>query len=542
MSVDLGIAHDDEVRAPISNIARPIPGGPDTIPQMLKIAATRWPEREALVGRHNRYSYRELADAVDAGAHFLNELGVQKGSRVAATAANDPDIVIAFLATMQIGAIWVGINRVLAAPEKAFLLADSSAELYLADLTAVSAIETLRDELPALKHVVGMDPNDLDSDWRRAIREKHREKAACIEVDPFAPATIAYTSGTTGRPKGAVHSQHNLLVLPLSALWFKRGGQWAPELRRGVVLPLTIVNLMAIGALASIAGGSTCICMDRIDVVGVAEWIEQERVATFAAAPTTIFDLLTHPEVQDFDLTSLTLPTAGGGHVTTELLALYKGRFGVELGTGYGLTEAMAGVAEISPGQTAPAGSCGKAYEHLEIGITRADGSEAGTDEDGEIRIRAIQHGEWANVYTPALGYWQRADDTAALLRDGWLLTGDIGCIDADGFLFIKDRRNDLIIRGGANVYPAEIERIVMQHSAIRACAIIGVPDERLGEQVVAFIELGAIHDRDKIIDDLTSYCAQNLARYKLPQSWHIVDAMPRNSMNKVIKADLKVI
>lgn len=500
-------------------------------------AATKWPLREALVGRFARYDFRALDDQVEQAARFLWSLGLRAGDRVAATAPNDPQLVIAFLAAMRIGAIWVGISRALTMRERAELIADCGAGHYLADADTLDKRRQLDDD--ALPLTIGLIPGDPNCDWARGMQSTH-ERVAFPEIDPRAPAAIAYTSGTTGTPKGAAHSQHNIVALAAANRAFGRLGQWDPKLRRGVALPLTILNLMAIGPVAAIVNGSACICMDRIDAAGIAEWIKREAIETFAGAPTTIHDLLTRADIDQADLASLKLPTAGGGHVSDQLRTLYKARFGVELGTGYGLTEAMAGVAETDPAGGTPPGSCGRPYPHIEIGIDRGDGEPAAPDGAGEIRIRAISNGPWAHVYSPMLGYWQRPESSREALRDGWLYTGDIGCLDENGFLYVKDRRNDLIIRGGANVYPAEIERVLSAQAGVRTPVVIGLPDERLGERVIAVIETDPETDRSALEAALRQRCADDLARYKHPEAYWFADNLPRNAMNKVVKAQVR--
>ncbi|WP_421849314.1 class I adenylate-forming enzyme family protein [Novosphingobium sp.] len=516
---------------------RPIPEGPGTVDAAVRIAAAQWPRREALVGRHARYNFAALHARVEGATRFLASLGLAQGDRLAATAVNDTELVVAFLAAMRLGLIWVGIGRALTMRERAEMLLDCGARVYLADAETLAKRAEAGDA--PLPLTLGLIPGDPDCDWSRGLALDW-PAASYAPPDPLAPAAIAYTSGTTGSPKGAVHSQHNIVALAAANRAFGRAGQWEPSLRRGVALPLTILNLMALGPVTALVNGSACVCMDRIDALGIAEWVKAEGIQTFAGAPTTIHDLLTRPDIDQSKLASLILPTAGGGHVTDDLRALYRARFGVELGTGYGLTEAMAGVAETDPDGASPAGSCGRAYPHIEIGIDRGDGVAAVSDEPGEIRVRAVRKGPWAHVYSPMLGYWERPEATREALRDGWLYTGDIGALDGNGYLTIKDRRNDLIIRGGANIYPAEIERILAAEPGVRAGVVVGLADERLGERVVAVIEADGTVAAAHLEQALRARCSAGLARYKHPEFYLFVDALPRNAMNKVIKARVK--
>jgi acyl-CoA synthetase (AMP-forming)/AMP-acid ligase II len=353
------------------------------------------------------------------------------------------------------------------------------------------------------------------------------------DVDPFAPAAIAYTSGTTGYPKGAVHSQHNLL-LPGAV---QRSTQtYDPDLRQGVCLPLTVLNLIVLSPLISLQLGSCLVCMDRTDPVGMAEWIRAERIATFSTVPAMIHGLLTHPDVTEDDLRTLVRPGVGGADLPESFRVLYRSRFGTEVTIGYGLTEAPTAVTMTDPTQPPIPGEAGVALPQVEIEIVDDNDRILPAGRPGEICVVARRSGPWAGVYTPMLGYWNRPEATRAALRGGRLHTGDIGAVDAQGHLFVKDRRNDLIVRGGANVYPAEVERVLHALASVDACAVVGYPDEHYGERVAAFVQLKA----PMTTEELVAHCGTNLAAYKVPDRWIFVDDLPRNAMGKIPKPELR--
>jgi long-chain acyl-CoA synthetase len=285
-----------------------IPGAPRTLAVVLDRMVTEDPDAEALVGRSGRFSYVDLDLAIDRAARGLTSIGIAAGDRVAACLPNDVQIVIAFLATMRLGAIWVGINRSLAGPEKRYLLHDSGASVLLASDDTATQMAELASELDALR-IVRVEPNHAACAWESIQSGADAVRCPTVEIDPHAPAAIAYTSGTTGYPKGAVHSQHNLL---LPGAVSAATGRYAPELRQGCVLPLTILNLMVLSPLVAFQIGSCCVAMDRIDPEGLAEWVRTERVGTFAGVPTILHDLLTHPNVKPEDLESLVSPMVGG--------------------------------------------------------------------------------------------------------------------------------------------------------------------------------------------------------------------------------------
>lgn len=518
-----------------------IPGGLRDVATVLDGPLARSASAEALVGRGRRYTYVELDGAVNAASAALRFLGVEPGDRVAACAANDADLVIAFLAAQRLGAVWLGVNRALAAPEKLYQLQDSGACVCLADRATEAQLAAHRQAAPLLRHVIDIEPADESNEWRRLMQAHAGAPRPSGPVDPHAPAAIAYTSGTTGRPKGAVHSQHNMMVVAAAGLAGLRGDQWREPLRVGVYLPLTTVNLLVLDVLTALAAGGACVSIDRTDAAGVAEWIAAESVQAMSSAPATIFDLINRDDIAPTQLASLRFVACGGAMISVELIAGFAGKFGRPMYPAYGLTEAPSSVAGHMPGRPCAPGSCGLPFGHLEIAVLDPDLNELPLGEVGELCVRATDAGAWAGVYTPMLGYWSRPAETEETLRGGWLHTGDVAAMDTDGNIFLKDRLKELIIRGGANIYPAEIERVLRLDPRVRDAAVVGAPDERLGERVVAHVELvpGVAAD-DALQEDLRRLCQQELARYKTPDVWTFVDAMPRNAMNKIVKARLK--
>lgn len=511
-----------------------IPGdGPQSVADVLDLGVATRPDGEAVVSRHQRLSFTALDDLVSRAATQLESLGIGAGDRVAASVGNHAELVVAFLATQRLEAVWVGINQHLAPPEVEFILDDAGVSAFLGDRSAVDLVGRLRPELVSLDITAHGDPDD----WFARLAEVPRRPRT--PVDPFGPAAIGYTSGTTGRPKGAVHSQHNLLVPGASAALLRPD---RAEARPGVCLPLTILNLVVLGPLVSFQQALPCVLMDRVDAVGIAGWIRDERITTFAAVPAMVHDLLTNPQVEESDLASLHRPGVGGADCPQAVHDLYRQRFGTRITTGYGLTEAPTSVTGEDPSEPGVPGSVGRPLPHVEITIRRDDGTVLAPGEEGEVCVGAATTGPLAGVYTPMLGYWNRPEATAeAFWEDGAVLrTGDIGRFGRDGHLFITARKHDLIIRGGANVYPAEVERVLAEVPGVAACCVVGVPDERLGERVAAAIvaEPGAALDAEL----LTEACASSLARYKVPSRFEFVDALPRNAMGKVVRRQVQAL
>lgn len=514
----------------IAPVARPsIPGGPQPVPQsvqhVLEPMLAADPDDEGLVGPSGRFTWSELDATVEAAARALTGLGVERYDRVAVSLPNDVDIVVVFLAVMRLGAIWVGLNRQLVPPERDHVLADSGARVLLAESAVVagtgpSACETVLD-LERWREMVGTQ-----------VPGAREPRPDC---DPHAPAAIAYTSGTTGRPKGAVHSQHNLMVYGAAAR--EAGLHGTGPMHAGVQLPLTILNLFVIQVLHAWQNGGKCVCLQVRTPIELAEVISRERIAHFASVPTIYHDLLGEPSVPPDALASLRLAEIGGTNVPVELLTAFADRFGIEPRVSYGMTEAPAAVTRVRPGEAPVAGLVGVPLPHLAVSIHDGSGLELPAGQEGEIRLGPVGDGPLAGLYTPTLGYWNRPEESAAAIADGRYRSGDLGVLDGDGRLFIRGRLTELIIRGGANVHPAEVERVLGTHHGVRAAAVLGLPDDRLGQRVVAVIEPtapGAV-----TADELAEHCVTRLARYKVPARFEFVDRLPRNTMQKVLKAEL---
>lgn len=507
---------------------------PTTVARVLDRALEADSGREALVTRSARLSYADLDRAAHRAAHALHELGLSPGDRVAACLPNEADVVVAFHGAMRLGAVWVGVNRALAVPEKRHLLTDCGASILLTD-----------DGLPGGEHDDGDVGSGEDlgvpvvglSGWRSAVGAAADRPWTGPDPDPFAPAGIAYTSGTTGRPKGAVHSQHNLLV-PGAVLVATR--RYGPDLRKGDCFPFTVLNMAVLTTLLVSQAGGTSIVMDRIDAEGVAEWIRTERVTTWNGPPALLHSLVSNTAVAATDMASLDEVWTGGADCPEPIRRAFAEKFGVPVLATYGLSEAPTVVAidERPADRSGPCehrpGASGRPLPHLQVRIVDPDGSEQPVGKTGQVCIAAAD-----GRYRPMLGYWERPEATAEALVDGELRTGDVGFLDEDGFLHLRDRLSLVIIRGGANVYPAEVERVFAEVPGVAASAVFGVPDERLGERVVALVELEPGIGVDIDVAALRDHLVDNLARYKVPERIEVVAKLPRNSMGKIVRTDL---
>ncbi len=494
--------------------------------EVLERTLKEQPTREALVAIDRRFTYEQLDEEIERAAAAIGALGIGAGDVVAVSLPNDSDVVVTFHAVMRLGAVWLGVNRNLTPPEKRYVLSDAGAQLLLADAEVAGALT--RSPAPADPPVVVVSGVG-DVEWREGLGG-HRGSYRRIRRDPTDLAAIAYTSGTTGRPKGVLHSQHNVL-LPGAVLVAARS--FGSELRKGDCAALTILNMQVTSTLLVAQAGGTQIVMDRSDPPAVAKWIRSEKVNAFFGVPTLLQGLARSDQVAPEDLTSLSDLWTGGTFLPDSTRSEFETRFGRVPHTTYGLTEVPT-IATIEDRNETPLdGSSGTALPHLLVEVQDDDGNLLPAGQVGTITVRAADSGPWAGSYRPMLGYLGHEATTSHALRHDTLVTGDVGFLDDSGRLFVTDRRNALILRGGANVYPAEVERVLLLVAGVRGAAVVGVPDDRLGYRVAAAVEL----DPDARIDEATlvEFCSGELARYKIPEHWAFAE-LPRNAMGKVVR------
>lgn len=479
------------------------------IARLLDPAVASRPATLALVARSGTLTYAELDAAADAAAGALWELGVRPGDRVAACLPNDCEIVVAFHGAQRIGAVWAGIGEALTTAEQ-----QSLADLIEPSVVLAGPRCTLDDS-----RVVDARR------WAGLTAERHT--APAVPVDPHAAAGIAFSSGTTGTPKAVVHSQHNL-VLPAAVLVASRG--WGPELRKGDSLPFTILNMLVLSTLVTAQAGGCAIVMDRRDSGGVAEWIAKAGVTVWNGAPAQLFDLARRT---DLDLRPLAEVWTGGGTCPEVVREAFLAAHGVPVTATYGLSEAPSVVAIDPVGGGHREGASGQVLPHLNV-AAYDNGRPGAPGATGELGISAAPTGPWTGCWRPPVGYWEGG--TLRPADPDIVMTGDIGQVGPAGWLTMVDRKKLMIVRGGANISPAEVEGVLMAHPGVRAVAVFGVPDERLGERVAAVVvPSGTGLDAAA----LSAFCARRLARYKIPEIWGRAGSLPVNAMGKIIRTDL---
>lgn len=481
-----------------------------TIAKVLDTALASRPHATAIEAASGSWSYADLDDRARRAAGALWSLGVRPGDRVAACLPNDLDIVAAFHGAQRIGAIWAGIGEALAAGE----------QQYLYDLCEPTVVLAGPRCLLAAPGTV--DPEQ----WAKLIARDERAPEVATDLD--APAGIAFTSGTSGSPKAVVHSQRNLL-LPGATLVATRG--YGPDLRKGDSFALTMINLMVLSTLLTAQAGGCAVIMNRRDVAGVTEWISERRVTVWNGAPAQLYDLAARPEA---DLSSLREVWSGGSDTPDALRQAFADTHGLHPRTTYGLTEAPT-VVSIDPADgTWRPGASGRLLPQYDVAAYDDEGRRLPPGELGELRLAGAASGDWAGAWTPLLGHWE--DGRLRPAEPGPFPTGDIGTVDADGWLSVLDRKKLIIIRGGANIYPLEVERVLGAHPDVAQVAVCPVPDDRLGQRVAAVV---ASTGRALDFTELAELCRRELAPYKVPEIWAQVDALPVNAMGKVKRTEL---
>jgi len=477
------------------------------------------PDKTAVVFDGRRISYRELADRADAISALLAAREIRKGDRVAFLGENSPDFVATLFGVAQLGAVFVPLNTRLAAPELEHALTDSGSLALIHD---PEFTERIADAAARVPHRIVTGQGGLDAllDGRRT---GHTDAAVTLE-DPVA---IIYTSGTTGKPKGAILTHGNLTWAALNAIIDYDIVSTDVAL---MISPLFHVASLGMGLLPIAMKGGTIILEKKFEPGVALSLIQEHGISMLSGVPTTYQMLCDHPDWATTDVSTMRKLTCGGSAVPTRVLNAYEER-GLSFSQGYGMTETSPGATSLPPTHTrTKQGSVGLPHFFCDVRIADEEGRMVPRGTVGEIEISG------PNVFP---GYHERPEaNEAAFTDDGWFRSGDLGYLDADGFLHIADRLKDMIISGGENIYPAEIENHISDIDGVTAVAVIAVPDERWGEVPWAVLTLreGASVTHEHVRAHLDG----KLARYKLPAHTVVIDEMPRTASGKVRKADLR--
>ncbi|MGY1693189.1 acyl-CoA synthetase [Geodermatophilus sp. SYSU D01105] len=487
------------------------------------------PDRDAIWFEGTTTSHAGFAERVRRTAGALAALGVRGGDRVAWTGTNHPSALETLYACGQLGAIWVPVNARLTAPEAQYVLEHSGAGVVVHGRDSGELADALRDRLPGVRAWVAAEPPAPGGADSRPYEELLTAASPEVRDEPVAlddPCLVMYTSGTTGRPKGAVLTHGNMTWNATNQVL---GMDFTADERTLALAPLFHIGGLNGTVNPTLLRGGCAVVVRRFDPAGTLQVIEEQRVTSFFAVPTMLDAMSREPDFAARDLSSLRTIGAAGAAVPIPTLRTWLDR-GVTMQQCYGMTEASPGCTALDPADAErKVGSAGRPLFFTDLRVVRADGTDADVDEVGEVVVSG------PNVMA---GYWRDPEQTAAVLRDGWYHTGDAGSLDAEGFLYIRDRYKDMIISGGENVYPAEVESALLELPGVVEAAVIGVPDPRWGEAGLAVVvpAPGATEDAEAIRTALR----ERLAGFKVPRSVEFVDELPKTATGKIRKPDLR--
>lgn len=518
---------------------------------LLDYTARITPDRVAIVIQSPRgpvrLTYAQLSAMAAQAANGLRSIGVRPGDHVALSCPNTPHFVVAYYAILRVGAVVVPLNVLLKPREIAYHLKDSDAVALMvfegtAELPMAEMARAACDDATSCRQLIVMTvdpaaPSPVERSM--TLGQLMHGKAPACDTHPSRPedtAVMLYTSGTTGQPKGAELSHFSMTMNAIASRDIMQ-----PMLEHGlekqnvtlITLPLFHSTGQTAQMNAGVAGGYRLVLLPRFDAAAVLQTIEAEQINCWVGVPTMYWALLQHARQLGVDTqkaaASLRLCVSGGAPMPVQLMQDFEAAFGVRILEGYGLSETSPVACFNQVFRPSKPGTVGPPIFSCEVRVVDDADQPRPVGEPGEIVIRG---------HNVMKGYYKRPLETSEVLRHGWFHTGDIGVIDADGYVSIVDRKKDMVLRGGMNVYPREIEEVLMTHPAVSLAAVIGVPDERLGEEVKAFIvrKPGATVTEDELV----AWGKEQMAAYKYPRQVEFRDSLPMTATGKLLKRELR--
>ena len=506
--------------------------------QLAEASADRLGERAYLEINGRSYTNLQILDRGRRLYAAFAEAGMRPGGRAVVAMMNHPLLYPVLQGIFRCAATAVPVMPQLAAAELRYVLADTEAQLVVADAERLPVVREAAAGLPHLRAIIVQggtedtraNPPELPLDALADYEPRSDEP----KIDSASPAVTLYSSGTTGRPKGVLLTHANLLASADAVVEAAQLHNW--EGSRITVSAMPIAHIFGVAIMNDLlmtpdrlADCTRLVQMPWFEPEAFMALIHKYRCTSTAAVPTVLAMLLHHPKAREFDLTSLKEIVVGGAPLPVELAQAFTKRYPCRIREVYGLTEAAGMGTANRRGEPYRPGSAGRAYIHMEMQIVDNQDQPVPQGERGEICIRG-----------PIVmkGYHNRPDETAEATRGGWLHTGDVGYLDEDGYLFVVDRKKDMIIRGGENIYPAELEAVLHEHSAVAEAAVVGVPDEVYGENVVAFVVAapGAKLSESEVID----HVCQHVAKFKAPTKVHFAESLPKSNIGKILRRLLR--
>ncbi|WP_243291439.1 fatty acid--CoA ligase family protein [Bacillus sp. FJAT-47783] len=494
-------------------------------------------EKIAYIFQDQSYTYKKLEESINRFADSLTKLGVNKGDHIALLLGNSPHFVISLYGALKVGATVIPVNPTYTSKEIGYILNNGDVKLVITIDKLLPLFETMNEQFPKVVNIVSCPTSSesIDIESFPSLKGKlepftslvangspHYEGPTLQEDDV---AVILYTSGTTGKPKGAMLTHKNV---------FSNAADVGAYLQMNyddkviAALPMFHVFCLTVALNGPLMAGATVIIVPKFSPAEIFRLVKTYKATVFAGVPTMYNFLLQYEDGEPSDLQSLKLCISGGASMPVALLNGFEKKFNVRVSEGYGLSEASP-VTTFNPlDRPRKAGSIGTSILHVENKVVNELGEEVAPGEVGELTVRG------PNVMK---GYYKMPEETAHALRDGWLYTGDLAKKDEEGYFYIVDRKKDLILVGGYNVYPREVEEVLYDHPDVVEAAVIGIPDPEYGEAVKCFV---VSKNKGLTEDDLLQYCSDSLAKYKIPRSIEFLEELPKNTTGKILRRALK--
>ncbi|RKQ35754.1 long-chain-fatty-acid--CoA ligase [Oceanobacillus halophilus] len=492
---------------------------------LLKATSEKYDKRTAIIHENEKITYEQLKERIDMLAGAWNELGLRKGERVGLMISNQPNYIISYYAAMKLGLIVVQINPRYTARELLQIVNDSDTKYIVVEEESMETVKQLED-MYVFEHIFVTGKGNTEYPSIGKISESAIPFDKEVTIYPKDDvAVIQYTGGTSGLIKGAMLTHYNLVanVYQSYAMYGKR-----MEFGNEVVLtatPLYHVYAMTSAMNLGIYIGATILLINKFDVTKVLEIIKQYQPTFFPGVPRMYNAFVNHKNVEEYGLNSLKFCSSGSAPLPIEVIRKFEKLTDAVIGEGFGLSEASPSTHRNPPSGTRKVGSVGIPFPNTDCKVVDDEDMELPIGTVGELIIKGPQIMK---------GYWNNEEETKYALRNGWLYTGDLAKQDEDGYFYIVGRKKEMVINGGFNVYPQEIENILYEHPDIKECAVVGIPHPEKGEIVKAFIV-----PKEKVVidfEEVKGFCYRNLTPYKVPKEFEIIEELPRNTVGKILK------
>jgi len=499
----------------------------ETLADVLEPGLKLAPDKVAIYFEDQTLTFRQIDAAANRIANGLIGIGIKPGDRVAAHIDNRPDFILIYLGIMRAGGVLVPTNVMYTGEEMDHILNDSGAKAIFVLSPLTEKIKKIN--APALETIIELNEKTQGHTTLPEFMAKSATTRPAVRRDPSKMAIIQYTSGTTGKPKGAMVSDNNIFAVLDATSDLPGSLQGIKEDSTLLVLPLFHAYALDLVINRSFLSVQSMVLHARFDAEKIFRDIEKYKITMFYGAPPMYHAFVNTPGLEKYDAKSLRGAFSGAAPLPVVVMERFKKMTGVQINEGYGLSETAPTLTTNMAGPVTKPGAVGPAIKNVEIRLVDDNDVDVGKGEVGEVIARG------PNIF---LGYWNRPEATAEAFKGGWFHTGDMGRFDEDGYLYIVDRKKDMVVVSGYNVYPIELENVIMRHPKIVDCAVIGVPNEYQGESVKACVVLK--QGETMTAEELQAYCREHLAAFKVPKFISVRQSLPKNPTGKLLKRVLR--